>query len=63
MSLDDFEFDNRPLGSGSFGQVLKTIFKLDNKVYAVKLMNKEFIKKVSSFWLSGVEEKREVHLS
>jgi serine/threonine protein kinase len=62
VSLNDFEFDNKPLGSGSFGQVLKTKFKLDNKIYAVKVMNKEFLKKVNPFKYNpmSIEEKGEV---
>lgn len=29
ISLDDFEFGEKPLGSGTFGKVYKTKFKLN----------------------------------
>jgi serine/threonine protein kinase len=45
ITLEDFEFGQK-LGSGSFGQVFKTKFKLDNNSYALKMLDKKFIEKV-----------------
>lgn len=42
---ENFEFGEK-LGSGSYGQVHKTRYKVDDKIYAVKIVNKEFIEKV-----------------
>jgi len=47
ISLDDFEFDQKPLGAGTFGQVYKAVFKPDGQTYAIKILSKEFISKVS----------------
>lgn len=55
VSLEDFEFGPK-LGSGSFGQVFKTKFKLNQKSYALKMLDKRFIEKVSKF--SGLQFER-----
>jgi len=47
VTLDDFEFNAKPIGSGSFGQVYKTKFRLDGNTYAVKKLEKDFLVKVS----------------
>jgi serine/threonine protein kinase len=48
VSLEDFEFYEK-LGSGSYGQVYRTKFKLNEEIYALKKLDKEFITKVSAF--------------
>ena len=45
MSLEDFEFYEK-LGSGSYGQVYRTKFKLNDEIYALKKLDKDFITKV-----------------
>ncbi|CDW79872.1 agc pdk1 protein kinase [Stylonychia lemnae] len=44
LSLDDFVFGKK-LGSGSFGQVFKTKFMINNQSYALKKLEKKFIEK------------------
>jgi serine/threonine protein kinase len=44
--LEDFEFYEK-LGSGSYGQVYRTKFKLNEEIYALKKLDKEFITKVT----------------
>ena len=48
MSLEDFEFYEK-LGSGSYGQVYRTKFKLNEEIYALKKLDKDFITKVNQF--------------
>lgn len=45
MLWENFEFYEK-LGSGSYGQVYRTKYKLDDKIYAIKSLDKEFIQKV-----------------
>ena len=45
VSLEDFEFYEK-LGSGSYGQVYRTKFKLNDEIYALKKLDKDFITKV-----------------
>jgi len=45
VSLEDFEFYEK-VGSGSYGQVYRTKFKLNDEIYALKKLDKEFITKV-----------------
>ena len=47
VSLEDFEFYEK-LGSGSYGQVYRTKFKLNDEIYALKKLDKDFITKVIS---------------
>ena len=42
---EDFEFFEK-LGSGSYGQVFRTRFKLTDEIFALKQLDKEFIAKV-----------------
>ncbi len=49
MSLEDFEFYEK-LGSGSYGQVYRTKFKLNDEIYALKKLDKDFITKVIDFY-------------
>jgi serine/threonine protein kinase len=48
VSLEDFEFYEK-LGSGSYGQVYRTKFKLNEEIYALKKLDKDFITKVNQF--------------
>ncbi len=45
VSRADFEFYEK-VGSGSYGQVYRTRFKLNDEIYALKQLDKEFILKV-----------------
>jgi serine/threonine protein kinase len=49
VSLEDFEFYEK-LGSGSYGQVYRTKFKLNEEIYALKKLDKDFITKVNQFF-------------
>ena len=43
---DDFEaLDDKALGKGGFGQVWKVKHKTTNKIYAIKVINKDYIRK------------------
>lgn len=46
--MEDFEFYEK-LGSGSYGQVYRTKFKLNEEIYALKKLDKDFITKVNQF--------------
>lgn len=44
--MEDFDFYEK-LGSGSYGQVYRTKFKLNDEIYALKKLDKDFITKVT----------------
>ena len=58
VSLEDFEFYEK-LGSGSYGQVYRTKFKLNDEIYALKKLDKDFITKVFFSSSLKIESKNE----
>ena len=48
LSLDDFEIYD-PLGNGKFGYVYKSKFKHNNKVLAIKFINKNIVEQYNFF--------------
>ena len=57
VSLEDFDIQEK-LGSGSFGHVFKAIFKLNKEVYALKILDKEFIAKVNLQFPFKIQNKK-----
>jgi serine/threonine protein kinase len=60
--LEDFEFYEK-LGSGSYGQVYRTKFRLNDEIYALKKLDKEFINKVLIKNIDSVIELKDEELA
>ena len=60
--MEDFEFYEK-LGSGSYGQVYRTKFRLNDEIYALKKLDKEFINKVLIKNIDSVIELKDEELA
>lgn len=62
FDFSNFDFSNpekkKRLGSGAFGDVYLAANKIDNKLYAIKVMDKKRLSKAEQLWTSYIERFR-----